>query len=100
MFLQNSRLPMVASWPGMAMGDRNLLGRYSTYKVGLCTQFRDYEKVHQGRLYFAGEHTSYNLQGFREHGTHSGPRAAGAVLAALALKPYCPKGGICHHTAS
>lgn len=83
-------------WPGVGShytglaalsyptGDPNLLGSYSTYKVGQYTQFGNYEKVRQGRVFFAGEHTSYNFQGFMEGGARSGQRAAGEVLAALA----------------
>jgi monoamine oxidase len=83
-------------WPGVSghytglatlsypTGDPNLLGSYSTYKVGQYTSFGDYERVPQGRIYFAGEHTSYNFQGFMEGGAQSGARAAGEVLAALA----------------
>ena len=83
-------------WPGVGdhysglatlsypSGDPNLLGSYSTYKVGQYTQFGDYEGVPQGRVFFAGEHTSYNFQGFMEGGARSGQRAAQEVLAVLA----------------
>jgi len=83
-------------WPGVSdhytgraelsypTGDPNLLGSYSTYKVGQYTLFADYEKVPQGRIYFAGEHTSYNFQGFMEGGAESGRRAALEVLDAMA----------------
>jgi monoamine oxidase len=82
-------------WPGVSShytglatlsyptGDPNLLGSYSTYKVGQYTQFGGYEKVRQGRIYFAGEHTSYDYQGFMEGGAISGVRAGTEVLAAL-----------------
>jgi monoamine oxidase len=75
-------------YTGLAMlsyptGDPNLLGSYSTYKVGQYTQFGNYEKVPQGRVFFAGEHTSYNFQGFMEGGARSGQRAAGEVLAII-----------------
>ena len=83
-------------WPGVGghytglatlsypTGDPNLLGSYSTYKVGQYTEFAGYEKVPQGRIHFAGEHTSYNFQGFMEGGAESGERAAREVLATLA----------------
>jgi monoamine oxidase len=83
-------------WPGVSghytglatlsypTGDPNLLGSYSAYKVGQYTQFAGYEGVPQGRIYFAGEHTSYNFQGFMEGGAESGGRAGREVLAALA----------------
>lgn len=84
------------AWPGVGdhysglatlsypTGDPNLLGSYSTYKVGQYTLFGDYEKVRQGRVHFAGEHTSYDFQGFMEGGARSGQRAAREILAILA----------------
>ena len=83
------------AWPGVGdhyhgfatlsypTSDPNLLGSYSTYKVGQYTQFGAYEQVPQGPIFFAGEHTSYNFQGFMEGGARSGKRAAGEVLAVL-----------------
>jgi monoamine oxidase len=84
------------AWPGIGdhytglatlsypTGDPNLLGSYSTYKVGQYTQFGDYEKVPEGPIHFAGEHTSYDFQGFMEGGARSGQRAAREILAILA----------------
>ena len=83
-------------WPGVSdhytglatlsypTGDPNLLASYSTWKVGQYTQFAGYEGVPQGRVYFAGEHTSYFFQQHMEGGAESGERAAREVLAALA----------------
>jgi monoamine oxidase len=82
-------------WPGVSShykglatlsyptGDPNLRGSYSTYKVGQYTEFAGYERVPQGRIHFAGEHTSYNFQGFMEGGAESGVRAAREILAML-----------------
>ena len=82
-------------WPGVSehytgratlsypTGDPNLLGSYSCYKVGQYTGFAGYEGVPQGNIYFAGEHTSYNFQGFMEGGAESGQRAARMILAAI-----------------
>jgi monoamine oxidase len=64
--------------------DPNLLGSYSTYLVGQYTSFGGYEGVPQGQVHFAGEHTSYQFQGFMEGGAESGLRAAREVLATLA----------------
>jgi monoamine oxidase len=64
-------------------GDPNLLGSYSTYKVGQYTLFAGYEPVPQGHIHFAGEHTSYNFQGFMEGGAESGQRAGREVIAAV-----------------
>jgi monoamine oxidase len=82
-------------WPGVGAhynglaalsyptGDPNLLGSYSSYKVGQYTAFAGYEGVPQGRIHFAGEHTSYNFQGFMEGGAESGVRAARGIIAAI-----------------
>jgi monoamine oxidase len=64
-------------------GDPNLRGSYSAYKVGQYTGFAGYEGVAQGRVYFAGEHTSYNFQGFMEGGAESGLRAAREIISSL-----------------
>jgi monoamine oxidase len=82
-------------WPGVSShyngratlsyptGDPNLLGSYSTYKVGQYTQFGNYARTPQHRISFAGEHTSYEFQGFMEGGAETGGRAAGELLARL-----------------
>jgi monoamine oxidase len=82
-------------WPGVSAhytgratlsyptGDPNLRGSYSAYKVGQYTEFAGYEGVPQGRIYFAGEHTSYNFQGYMEGGAQTGERAAREILKAL-----------------
>jgi monoamine oxidase len=74
-----------AHYNGLAMlsyptGDPNLRGSYSTYKVGQYTGFAGYERVPQGRIHFAGEHTSYEFQGYMEGGAESGVRAAKEIL--------------------
>jgi monoamine oxidase len=63
-------------------GDPNLLGSYSSRGVGQYTEFAGYEAIPQGRIFFGGEHTSYNFQGFMEGGAEEGRRAALQVLAA------------------
>jgi monoamine oxidase len=82
-------------WPGISAhynglatlsypaGDPNLLGSYSCYKLGQYTGFAGYEHVPQGRIHFAGEHTSYNFQGYMEGGAETGIRAAKEILAGL-----------------
>jgi len=40
--------------------------------------------VPEGPIHFAGEHTSYDFQGFMEGGARSGQRAAREILAILA----------------
>ena len=79
-------------WPGISThytgtatlsyptGDPNLLGSYSCWRVGQYTAFSGYEKVHQGKVHFAGEHCSTNYQGYMEGGAEEGARAAREVL--------------------
>jgi monoamine oxidase len=64
-------------------GDPNLLGSYSAYEVGQYTAFAGYEGVPQGRIHFAGEHTSYTFQGYMEGGAESGVRAANEIITAI-----------------
>jgi monoamine oxidase len=66
--------------------DPNLLLSYSYWRVGQYHTFGGYEKVRQGKIFFAGEHTSQDFQGFMEGGASEGARAATEVLQALGLK--------------
>ena len=63
--------------------DPNLLASYSYYRVGQYTAFGGYEKVRQGNVHFAGEHTSQDFQGFMEGGASEGVRVAYEILADL-----------------
>ena len=79
-------------WPGISVhytgtatlsyptGDPNLLGSYSCWLVGQYTTIAGYEKVRQGNIHFAGEHCSYNFQGYMEGGAREGRRAANEIL--------------------
>ncbi len=58
----------------------NLLGSYSCWLVGQYTTFTGYEKVRQGNIHFAGEHCSFNYQGYMEGGAREGKRAANEIL--------------------
>ena len=78
-----------ATWNGRStldypLGDPNLLGSYSYWKVGQYTQFSGYERARQpfpnGRCHFAGEHCSINFQGYMEGGAEEGARAANEIL--------------------
>jgi monoamine oxidase len=83
-------------WPGVSQhyngraalsyptGDPNLRGSYSCWLVGQYTLFAGYERVRQGRIHFAGEHTSTDFQGYMEGGAESGARAAREVIRRLA----------------
>ncbi len=52
---------------------------YAYYKVGQYTSFAGYEGQKQGGVYFCGEHTSQDFQGFMEGGASEGARAAKQV---------------------
>ncbi|GAA4858814.1 flavin monoamine oxidase family protein [Kitasatospora terrestris] len=58
-------------------------GAYSYWPTGYLTTYAGYEGTAQGNLHFAGEHTSYDFQGYMNGGAVEGARAAGEVLAAL-----------------
>jgi monoamine oxidase len=55
---------------------------YAYYRVGQYTDFGGYEGVKQGGVFFCGEHTSPDFQGFMEGGAAEGIRAAKEVLQA------------------
>ena len=58
---------------------------YSFWRVGQYQQFGGYEGVRQGNVFFAGEHTSVDFQGFMEGGASEGARAAQEILEQLNL---------------
>jgi len=53
---------------------------YAYYKVGQTTTFGGYERVRQGGVWFCGEHTSVEFQGFMEGGAAEGRRAARELM--------------------
>jgi monoamine oxidase len=81
-------------WPGVTpyytgtaalsypTGDPNLLGSYSCWTIGQYTLFAGYERVQQGNIHFAGEHTSVNHQGYMEGGARTGATAAYEIIKA------------------
>ncbi|MEG4859183.1 NAD(P)/FAD-dependent oxidoreductase [Microcoleus sp. K1-B6] len=72
-----------AYWPG----ERFSKGSYSCYLVGQWTQMYGVEGERVGNLYFAGEHTSLEAQGYMEGGCETGQRAAVEILQDLGLIP-------------
>ncbi|MEG4805700.1 NAD(P)/FAD-dependent oxidoreductase [Microcoleus sp. ARI1-B5] len=70
-----------AFWPG----ERFFKGSYSCYLVGQWTQMYGVEGERVGNLYFAGEHTSLENQGYMEGGCETGQRAAFEILQDLGL---------------
>lgn len=67
-------------------GERYAKGSYACYLVGQWTQMYGVEGEQVGNLYFAGEHTSLENQGYMEGGCETGQRAAGEILKGLGLK--------------
>ena len=65
-----------AYWPG----ERFFKGSYSCYLVGQWTQMYGVEGERVGNLFFAGEHTSLEAQGYMEGGCETGQRAAAEIL--------------------
>ncbi len=77
-----------ALWNGKAASslphlDPNKLCSYSYWRKGQYTSIAGYERVAEGLVFFAGEHTSIDYQGFMEGGAAEGVRAANEVLTAL-----------------
>lgn len=56
---------------------------YAAYRPGQWTGIRGAEGLTVGRLYFAGEHTSLDWQGYMNGGAESGRLAAEALIARL-----------------
>ncbi len=54
---------------------------YSYYKIGQINTISGYEGVPQGNVFFAGEHTSDQFQGYMEGAVREGERAGREVLA-------------------
>ena len=77
-----------ALWNGRAAGSMAHLSSfwncsYSYWRTGQYQTFAGYECVRQGNVFFAGEHTSLDFQGWMEGGASSGVRAANEILALL-----------------
>lgn len=70
-----------AYWPG----ERFSKGSYSCYLVGQWTQMYGVEGERVGNLFFAGEHTSLENQGYMEGACETGQRAAVEILQDLGL---------------
>ncbi len=56
---------------------------YSAFKVGQYTTIAGSERETVGNLYFAGEHTSYEYQGYMNGGAATGRMAAQNILKAI-----------------
>ena len=58
-------------------------GSYSCYKPGQWTTIAGAESLPVGNLFFAGEHCSYDFQGYMNGAAQSGADAAVAVMGRL-----------------
>lgn len=63
------------------------LGSYACYRPGQVTAFGGAEGEPEGRVFFAGEQTSRDFQGFMEGACATGERAASEVLASMGIRP-------------
>jgi monoamine oxidase len=80
-----------ALWNGRVIRnawDRNpwSLGSYALLRPGQYTSFHGVEARPEGHVYFAGEHTSIESQGYLNGAVESGQRAAAEVLASLGAR--------------
>ena len=80
-----------AQWNGRVIRnawDRNpwSLGSYALLRPGQYTSFYGIEAKPEGHVYFAGEHTSIESQGYLNGAVESGQRAAAEVLASLGAR--------------
>jgi monoamine oxidase len=66
-------------WPTFAWTK----GSYSVYKPGQWTTLAGAEGLPVGNLYFAGEHCSYDFQGYMNGAAQSGADTAEAVMGSL-----------------
>jgi monoamine oxidase len=82
-------LPGVSSqWNGLATvdwwaGNPYTRGSYSYWQVGQYTRFAGVEGEPDGNVYFCGEHTSIDSQGYLEGAVETGERAANEIISAL-----------------
>jgi hypothetical protein len=81
------------AWLDYWTGDPWTRGSYAAYIPGQVTKYWGYAGIPEGRVHFAGEHTSTYSQGFLNGGVESGQRAAIEVLLALAsrCRPVLPR---------
>ena len=74
------------AWLDYWTGDPWTLGSYAAFRPGQMTKYWGYPARPEGRVHFAGEHTSTYSQGFLNGGVESGQRAAIEVMEALGVR--------------
>ncbi len=71
--------PIRAYW----YGEEYNRGSYSCYLTGQWTKFYGIERERVGNIFFAGEHTSMEFQGYMEGGCETGEAAALEIIESL-----------------
>lgn len=71
------------SWLDSWVDDPWARGSYAAFLPGQYTKYWGYLGKAEGRVHFAGEHTSTTSQGYLDGGVESGDRAAREVLSAI-----------------
>lgn len=82
---------IVSRWNGKAtislpQLDANLRLSYSYWRTGQMHHFAGYERRRQGNVFFAGEHTSVDYQGYMEGAAAEGVRAGCEILTSLGIR--------------
>ena len=73
------------STQGLPHLDPNFKCSYSYFKIGQYETIAGYERVRQGNVFFAGEHCSFDFQGFMEGAAREGTRAGEEMLTAIGV---------------
>jgi monoamine oxidase len=86
---------LTAQWNGKASEtlchlDPRFYCSYSYWRVGQTQRFGGYERVPQGNVFFAGEHTSVDYLGFMEGAASEGVSAGQEMLALLPKRAPMP----------
>jgi monoamine oxidase len=80
-----------AQWNGKVINSKahlspDYLSAYGNYLPGQYQSICQYERVRQGNIFFAGEHTSLDFFGFMEGAASEGWAAAAEILTAMGVK--------------
>lgn len=75
------------STQGLPHLDPNMKCSYSYFRIGQYETIAGYERVRQGNVFFAGEHCSFDFQGFMEGAAAEGERAGLEMLQTLGITP-------------
>jgi monoamine oxidase len=82
---------ITAAWNGKSTQglphlDPNMKCSYSFFRPGQYTTIAGYERVRQGNVFFAGEHCSFDFQGFMEGAAAEGARAGNEILQSIGIQ--------------